>query len=179
MHTMILRCVTPAVPVPLRSNNSVKPQAEEMTMTVRLLVDRETGAGLSTLMKACLSVEKPNGTTGPIVLAAVIDVAPRKLAAPALPAAKPSPPVPTAVPAAKSWASVAAAGMPPAAAKQSEAPQQWRKTERKAGSKNVGRWRMVTEKESKNVEFLDHEGEQSNHRSEFDSLGGIRIFFLQ
>lgn len=45
-----------------------------------LVVDRVTGAGLSALMEACLSVEKPNGTVGPIVLAAVINMAPRKLA---------------------------------------------------------------------------------------------------
>ncbi|CBJ28634.1 conserved unknown protein [Ectocarpus siliculosus] len=139
-------------------------QAEETKTTVRLLVDRETGAGLSALMKACLSVEKPNGTTTPIVLATVIGVAPRKLAAPALPAAKSPPAVPPAAPPAKSWASVAAAGMPPAAAKQSEAAQKWRKTERKAGSKKVGLWRMVTEEEvekSKNMEFLDHEAMSS------------------
>lgn len=31
-------------------------------------------------MEACLSVEKPNATVGPIILAAVIDMAPCKLA---------------------------------------------------------------------------------------------------
>lgn len=41
-------------------------------------MDKETGAGLSAVMEACLSVEKPNSTVGPIILKAVIDVTPRQ-----------------------------------------------------------------------------------------------------
>lgn len=37
----------------------------------------KTGAGLSAMMEACLSVDKPNTTVGPIVLAAVVKIAPR------------------------------------------------------------------------------------------------------
>lgn len=43
-----------------------------------ILVDKDTGAGLTAVMEACLSVEKPNKTVGPIILKAIIDVTPRQ-----------------------------------------------------------------------------------------------------
>lgn len=45
---------------------------------MRILVDTETGAGLSAMMEACLAVQKPNSTVGPIILATTIDIAPRR-----------------------------------------------------------------------------------------------------
>lgn len=53
-------------------------QAIEVQKIVGILVERGTGVGLSAVMKACLSVENPNSTVGPLVLATTIDRAPRK-----------------------------------------------------------------------------------------------------
>ena len=41
-------------------------------------MDRGTGAGLSTVMETCLYVEKPNSTVAPLILAVVIEIAPRE-----------------------------------------------------------------------------------------------------
>lgn len=45
---------------------------------MRILLNHDTGAGLSAMMEACLAVTKPNSTVGPIVLKAVINIAPRR-----------------------------------------------------------------------------------------------------
>lgn len=50
----------------------------EVRKIIDILVEHGTGRGLSAMMKACLSVENPNNTVGPLVLATVIDRAPRK-----------------------------------------------------------------------------------------------------
>lgn len=104
-------------------------------------------------MEACLAVEKPNATVGPVILATVIDRAPRKLAkvaaAPAAPAA----------PAARTWASVTAAGLPPPGTP-------FPKMKKPA---DFGGRTMVTEEKSKDVELLDHEGE-SERDSAFAAL---------
>lgn len=50
----------------------------EVRKIVGILVEHGTGIGLSAVMKACLSVENPNSTVGPLVLATAIDRAPRK-----------------------------------------------------------------------------------------------------
>lgn len=117
-----------------------------------LLVDRATGAGLSALMEACLSVEKPNATVGPIILAAVIDLAPRKLApasaantAAAAAAAAAAPATPTA----RTWASVAATGLP------SDGTQ----FPKKGKPARDGGRTMVSAEGANGVELLDHECE--------------------
>ncbi|CAM9911654.1 unnamed protein product [Scytosiphon promiscuus] len=127
------------------SNFPTGPQVEETKTTVGLLVDRATGAGLSALMEACLSVDKPNGTIGPLILAEVIEMAPRKLpsaitVADTLPAAS----SPSAVPPPRTYASIAAAGQPPAPPAKNETVKKCERT-------------MVTEEESGDKEFLDHD----------------------
>lgn len=119
-----------------------------------LLVDRATGAGLSALMEACLSVEKPNATVGPILLAAVIDIAPRKLAPvstanAATTAAAAEEATAAAAPAVPTWASVAAAGLPP----------DGRQFPKKKPPPDYHGRTMVTEEEASAVELLDHECE--------------------
>lgn len=106
-------------------------------------MDRTTGAGLSALMEACLSVGTPNRTVGPIVLAAVIGIAPRKLAPGTVSAVSGPPHVPTC-------ASATVIGVFSIA------------TERV----NAGTCRrtMVTEENPKSVELLDHECERRSGR---------------
>eukprot|EP00752_Nemacystus_decipiens_P008322 g7437.t1 len=125
------------------------PQAEEVKATVGLLVCRASGKGLSTLMEACLSVEKPNATVGPIILAAVIDMAPRKVApvsADATATAAAAAAAAAAAPTPRTWASVTAAGLPPNG---SQFPM-------RKPVEDCGRT-MVTEEESSTVELLNHE----------------------
>lgn len=59
-------------------SSSLRRQAEEAKKTVEILIDRETGIGVSTVMEACLSMEKANGTVGPVVIAAAIEATPRQ-----------------------------------------------------------------------------------------------------
>ena len=50
----------------------------EVRKVVGILVEHGTGMGLSAVMKAGVSVENPNSTVGPLVLATAIERAPRK-----------------------------------------------------------------------------------------------------
>lgn len=116
-------------------------------------MDRATGIGLSALMEACLSVDKPNGTIGPLILAEVIDMAPRRLPPGTKAAATASSPAsPSAVPPPPTYASMAAAGLPPGPPSQEKSRKKCVRT-------------MATEEESKDKEFLDHDGEK---RREWD-----------
>lgn len=118
-------------------------------------MNRATGKGLSALMEACVSVEKPNSTVGPIILAAVIDMAPRRLApvsAAAAAAATATAAAAAAAPAPRTWASVAAAGLPPDGA-------QFPKIKPARDCERT----MVTEEGASAVELLDHECESSKY----------------
>lgn len=150
MNLAFIFSLTP--PHPNTHEHPHNAQAEETRTTVGLLVDGATGAGMSALMEACLSVEKPNGTVGPIILAATIDMAPRKLppGTVSAPAAASAPCTDTASSPAPTYASVAALGVRPGGPGAAE---------NKTKSGNGGRT-MVTEEESKSVELLDHECER-------------------
>ncbi|CAM9856621.1 unnamed protein product, partial [Hapterophycus canaliculatus] len=150
------------------------PQVEETKTTVGLLVDRATGVGLSALMEACLSVDKPNGTIGPVILAEAIEIAPRRLPPATTAAATASAGSPSALSPPVTHASMVAAGLPPGP------------PTKKNISKKCDRT-MVTEEESKDKEFLDQDAISSlmakcgvtSIRTLVMLMGGVRVESLK